>query len=308
MSETIGAECPPPDKARPREARQIARQISYAASARTRAGRAVIRTIENACGRPGLIRRARGYQDDIAGGADFWQVMLARYGVSVDIVSGTLAPIPRQGPLVVVANHPFGILDGLVMGALLGRLRGDFRILAHRVFAQAGDLDRVILPVDFDETMAAQETNIATRRAALQFLGDGGAIGVFPGGTVSTAARPFSRPLDPVWRGFTARMIARSDATVVPVYFDGANSRLFQLASHAHYTLRMGLLMSEFRARTDRPVQIAVGAPLGPATLAPYRRDPRGMMDFLRERTYALSPTPPPAASYGFEFEARYKD
>jgi len=130
---------------------------------------------------------------------------------------------------------------------------------------------------------------------------------VFPGGTVATAARPFGRPMDPGWRGFTARMIGKSGATVVPIYFEGHNSRLFQLASHLHYTLRMALLINEFRARVDEPVRVVIGEPILPERLAPHARDTKAMMEFLRAQTYALSPTPVNPHLLGFEFEERHR-
>jgi putative hemolysin len=283
--------------------RHIARDISYAHSAQTKGGRALIRTMENLTGRIGLIKRAAGYERDVASGCDFWQVIVERYGLTLDVVGGSLDSIPRTGPLVLIANHPYGILDGLMMGHILSRTRGDFRILAHQVFRKAADLERVILPIDFDGSREALELNLATRKASLDYLGEGGAIGVFPGGTVSTAAKPFSRPLDPGWRGFTARMITKSEATVVPVYFDGHTSRLFQLASHLHYTLRMGLLMQEFRKRVDTPVRVVIGDPIPRAQLAQYAGDTKSLMAFLRAKTYDLSPSPVAADEIGFEYD-----
>ena len=284
-------------------ARSIAREISYASSARTRAGRAVIRSLENLTGRLGLIRMARGYDAEVAAGRDFWDVMMERYGLRLQVTGGSLADIPATGPLVVIANHPYGILDGLVLGHILARRRGDFRILAHRVFRKAAELERVILPIDFDETREARAQNLRTRREALEHLAAGGCIGIFPGGTVSTALRPFGRPMDPSWRRFTARLIARSGAAVVPVFFEGHNSRMFQIASHLHVTLRMALLVNEFRARVGAPVRVVVGRPLDPAGIAARAGEPRALMDHLRAETYRLSPLPIGDLSYGFEFE-----
>lgn len=255
-----------------------------------------------------MIRRAAGYQDDVAGGADFWEVMIARFGLSLELMGGTLSGIPGEGPLVLVANHPFGILDGLAMGHILSRVRsGEFRILAHRIFRRAAELDRIILPISFDASRGAMAANLETRVEALDYLTKGGAIGVFPGGTVSTSARPFSRPLDPVWRTFTAKMIARSGATVVPVFFAGTNSRFFQVASHLHPTLRVALLINEFRRRVDMPVQIVIGAPIGMPEMSAYSGDQKALMDFLRARTYALSPNRLDSGAYGFEFEKRHR-
>ncbi|MBP7242492.1 lysophospholipid acyltransferase family protein [Amaricoccus sp.] len=283
--------------------RGLAREISYAGSARTRTGRAVIRSVENLTGRPGLIRRAAGYEREVAAGRDFWEVMVERYGLELNLVAGSIADIPRDGPLVVVANHPYGILDGLMMGLVLSRARGDFRILANAVFRRAAELDRIVLPVDFGDTTAARATNLATRRHALAHLAGGGAMGVFPGGTVSTAARPFGQPMDPSWRRFTARLIAKSGATVVPLWFDGHNSRLFQVASHLHQTLRLALLVSEFGARIGAPVRVAIGAPIPPQEIAVRAGDARELMDFLRAQTYRLSPQPIADLGYGFDFE-----
>ena len=126
--------------------REATRDISYAWSAQTRGGRAMIRLMENSTGRLRLIKRAAGYERDVAQGADFWQVMVQRYGLSLEVARGSLEDIPREGPLVLIANHPYGILDGLMMGYILSALRGDFRILANNVFKKAEELNRIVLP------------------------------------------------------------------------------------------------------------------------------------------------------------------
>ena len=295
------------DRRKSKEEKQIAREISYAHSAQTKGGRAMIRVMENSTGRIRLIRKAKGYEDEVREGRDFWQVMVERYGLTLDVAGGSLENIPREGPVIIIANHPYGILDGLMLGHILSVVRGDFRILAHRVFRKAEDLEKVILPISFDETKEALQQNIQTRKAALRYLSEGGAIGVFPGGTVSTANKPFGRPMDPYWRGFTARMIAKSDATVIPIFFEGSTSRLFQLASHLHYTLRMGLLIKEFRKRVNKPVRVVIGDPIPRPDLDRFSGDARGMMDFLRQSTYELSPTPIDPHEIGFEYEEKHK-
>ena len=283
------------------------RDLSYARSARSRGGRALIRGMETAGGRRALLRRAQGYRDDVALGANFFDIMTARFGVSVQIAGGAMAHIPRDGPLIVVANHPFGILDGLVMGHLLAQRRADFKILANSVFAQAPELQTHLLPINFDETRQAQADNIAARKRALGVLEQGGAIGVFPGGTVSTANAPFARPTDPAWRNFTARMVAKSRAVVVPVFFHGRTSHLFQLASHLHMNLRLGLLVHEFARLLDQPAQISIGAPLSRADLDPLAGAPKQMMDFLRKATYEQGTGPLKPLETGYDFGDRHR-
>ncbi len=282
--------------------RQVTRDISYSHSAQTRGGRAVIRTMENLTGRIQLIKRAEGYEHDVADGQDFWQVMVERYGLTLDIASGSLSNIPRSGPIILLANHPFGILDGLMMGHILSQTRGDFKILANSVFQKAEDLQHVVLPVSFDDTKEAVALNLRTRKQSLAYLGEGGAIGIFPGGTVSTAAKPLARPLDPGWRSFTARMISKSDATVVPIFFEGQNSRLWQIASHVHVTLRMALLINEFGKRVDTPVKVHVGDPITRDAIGDKVKDAKSLMAFLRRKTYDLSPKPFAPGAVGFEF------
>lgn len=287
--------------------RQVARDISYASSAETKGGRALIRVMENVTGRLRLIKRADGYDKEVAAGRDFWEVMVERYGLSLDVVGGALENIPRDGPLIVIANHPYGILDGLTLGHILSRTRGDFRIMAHRVFRKAEDLNRIILPISFDGTKEAIQLNVQTRRVAHDYLKEGGAIGVFPGGTVSTSRKPFTQPMDPGWRSFTARLVAKSDATVVPIFFDGHNSRLFQVASHLHSTLRTALFINEFRKRVDEPVRVVIGKPLPRDEIDAHKSDGRAMMDYLRRKTYELSPRPLKSLDYGFEFEDNHR-
>ncbi len=291
----------------PSRQREITREISYSHSAETKGGRAMIRLLENTTGRLRLIKRAQGYEDEVAAGRDFWAVMVERYGLTLNVVAGHLDNIPREGPLILIANHPYGIMDGLMMGHILSTIRGDFRIMANSVFKKAEELNRVLLPISFDDTRAAMAMNVETRKEALRYLGDGGAIGIFPGGTVSTAAKPFARPMDPGWRSFTARMVAKSEATVVPLYFDGHTSRLFQIASHLHNTLRLGLLIKEFKKRVDTPVDVVVGQPIGRDVLDPMARDPKQMMEFLRKATYELNPNPVKVFDLGYEFEERHR-
>lgn len=287
--------------------RHIARDITYANSAETKGGRAMIRLMENTTGRLRLIKRANGYEREVAQGRDFWEVMVERYGLTLDVIGGAMSNIPRSGPLILIANHPYGILDGLMMGHILSQVRGDFRILAHQVFRKAEDINRIILPISFEDTKEAVRRNVETRKSALDYLGVGGAIGIFPGGTVSTGRKPFSHPMDPGWRAFTARMVAKSDASVVPLFFDGHTSRLFQIASHLHQTLRVGLLIKEFKKRVDTPVRVVVGDPIGRDVLDPLAKNSRAMMDFLRKATYELSPEPLKSYDYGYEFEERHR-
>ncbi len=270
----------------------VARDISYATSANGFMGQLFIRSIENITGRISLIKRAKDYDIEVAKGRDFWEVIVERYNIKMNLIKGSLEDIPKKGPVVIVSNHPFGILDGLLLGYILSKTRNDFKIIANRVFRKAKDLDEVVLPISFEENREGNLQNINTRNEAIRFLKGGGIVGIFPGGTVATSAKLFSRPLDPFWKRFTSKLILKSDATVVPIFFGGSNSRLFQIARHMSYNLRMALLIREFGRKVDRKVDIAIGKKIGSKYLQRYSKDLDGMMEYLRVQSYSLSNDP----------------
>lgn len=242
--------------------RQATRDISYAYSAQTRGGRAMIRFMENASGRLGLIRRARGYEAEMSAGRDFWQIMVERYGLGLDVIRGSLEDIPKEGPLIVIANHPYGILDGLILGSILSASRGDFKILANSVFTKNEILRDTVLPISFDEESGAQKLNKKTILASCRYVQKGGCLGMFPSGTVATSREPFSTIAEPLWPETISAIAVSSKATIVPIYFHGANSRLFQVASHLHGSLRLGMFVREFRRSVDKAVKLSIGDPL----------------------------------------------
>ena len=268
---------------------QLAQRFSYAAPTDPMIRRLAIRGIERATGKAKLMRIYAEQRRDPATGFDFWQAAIRGLELSPAYDEAALARIPATGPLVVVANHPYGVLDGLVLGWLLSRRRPEFRILVHSLLTSVDDIRDFTLPIDFSETPEALRTNLRSRDAAMRVLRQGGCIGVFPGGTVSTSEKPFMQAVDPRWRPFTARLIQSSRATVVPMFFDGQNSRLFQFASQISLTLRLSLLLKEVADKIGKTVPVRIGAPIAYEDL-PSFDDRQALTDWLRARTYALGP------------------
>ena len=164
----------------------------------------------------------------------FWQAAVRSLELDVRYDADALAAVPKTGPLVFVANHPYGVLDGIVMAWLASKVRSDFVVLTHIVLTRAPEAARFILPVDFSGTEEAERINLASRAAARAQLERGGAVVVFPAGAISTTPDKLGlKPaVDGRWQPFVSQLIQRSEATVVPIWFGGQNSRLFQIASH----------------------------------------------------------------------------
>ena len=288
--------------------KKVNHDLSYAHSAQSRLGRAIIRCLENATGRSALLSRSPNLRTNVHSIQNLWHSIMEGYGVTIDIMQGELGDIPVDQPFIVVANHPYGILDGLVMGSVLAQSGANFKIIANDIFNKAQEISDKILPISFKNTREAISLNLRTRKNAITHLSHGGAIGIFPGGTVSTSSKLFSQPADPTWRSFTAKMIFKSNALVVPIFFDGNTSRIFQLASHLHPNIRAGLLLREFKLRLDKPVRIVIGKPIPRCRMDLFKNDSRKIMDFLRLETYKLSPNKNQTFEYGYEFEHKHRN
>ena len=221
-------------------------EFSYASPEDPRFKRLVIQLIERITGQPELKRMYLEHQNNPKPGESFWEAAISKLRLSIDLNESDMSEIPATGPVIIVANHPFGVLDGLMVCWLVSRVRKDFKVLTNALLNRAEEIKPFLLPIDFEETKAALETNIRTRAEAKSLLERGGALVIFPGGTVSTTPSILARKArDPEWKTFTGRMIVQGKAPVVPVYFDGQNSRLFQIASHISMTLRLSLLFKE---------------------------------------------------------------
>jgi putative hemolysin len=267
------------------------RKLSYANTFPNRWKAGTIRAIEWATGKITLLRLIREFErKGVPEGQAFWSQALDIMGIRLETPQDEIARIPATGPLVVVANHPHGLVDGMVLAALVGQRRHDYRILTRSLLTGVAEIRSYMIPVPFPHEADALEKNLEMRRMAMAHLARGGAIVVFPSGAVASARTPFGPAVEAEWNPFTAKMIQRSGAAVVPVRFRGENSRLYQLASLTSPTLRQGLLLHEVVNALDRPQRPVVGIPILPAELRQWDGNPRGFMAALREHALRLEP------------------
>ena len=222
-------------------------------------------------------------------GQAFWRATLDVMGIDLLTPADQLARIPKTGPVVFVANHPHGLVDGMILADMIGRVRNDYRILTRSLLTGIDeDAASYMIPVPFPHEPQAQKKMVDMRRAAMEHLKAGGIVALFPAGGVASSDSMFGPAIEREWSVFTAKMIRTSGATVVPCFFPGSNSRAYQIANRISATLRQGLLLHEIVHALNKPQKPVVGVPVDPAEIAARADDPRAFMAWLRAHTLGL--------------------
>jgi putative hemolysin len=233
-----------------------------------------------------IYQRTRQVEDHL--GPSYFASILEVLKISYQVSAEDRLKIPATGPIIVVANHPFGAAEGVILGDLLTRVRPDARLMGNHLLHRVPELRPWIVPVDPFGGAGAVRNNVGPLKTCLRYLKEGGALGVFPAGAVSHLRVREGRVVDPPWHASVAALARRSGATVVPVFFEGRNSVLFQLAGLVHAGLRTALIPSELVKRTHSRVAVRIGRPIGPDKLARHEDDAT-LISYLRWKTYMLS-------------------
>ncbi|MBZ9967841.1 lysophospholipid acyltransferase family protein [Mesorhizobium sp. BR1-1-2] len=285
-------------------------ELSYANPRQPVLTRWVIHSIEGLSGR-----------DRFAALYDFWRRQVVPTGERVfsrmleliDVRVRTPDQWPPKNlpdtPLVIVANHPFGIGDGIAALSLAEQLGRPFRVMIHKDLLKISEMEPYSLPIDFSETKDALKNNMAVRHEAVRLLKEGVTIVVFPAGGVATAPKGFGQARDLPWKMFPARLVQDAKASVVPMHFSGQNGRLFHLVSgpmnmaerdgrvakfvgKASLTLRISLLIHEFARLSGKSIDVRVGDVLSWNELEPVR-DRKALLERLYKGVFDLAPPVP---------------
>jgi putative hemolysin len=258
-----------------------------------------MRAIEDLSGRRRLLPIYEAWRTQVAGKSPrMMNKLLDMIGTRLDINPGnagypnaSIWPVatPPDMPLVIVANHPFGIGDGIAVLALAEQLDRPYRILANSDFLKIPEIRHCALPIDFSTSRDAIKTNIESRNLARRLLREGVTIVVFPAGGVATAEHPAGKAEELPWKTFTARLIQQAGAAVLPIYFEGQNSPLFHLVSRYSLTVRLALMVSELRHFVGATVKVHVGAVVPFADLE-CAADRQALTEHLYARVHRLAP------------------
>lgn len=264
--------------------------ISYASTFEDPWKSAFIRVVEALTGKLTILRLVRKFeQHEAPQGQAFWRAALDVMGIELQTPQHQLDRIPKEGPLIVVSNHPHGMVDGMIFADLIGRVRPDYRILTRSLLTVIDEVaGSYMIPVPFPHDPDAQRKGVEMRAKAMEHLKNGGVVALFPSGGVAASETFFGPAVESEWNVFTAKLIRRSGATVLPVRFPGQNSRAYQIANKISPMLRQGLLLHEIVHALNKPQAPVVGHPLSYDELKKWEDDPRGFMAWLRTHTLDL--------------------
>ncbi len=266
------------------------KELSYANENDPRLKRWFIRSIEGLSGRNRYAALYERWRAESVGTSErIFGEMLDIIDVKMEVAGNWPPRELPDAPLVIVANHPFGIGDGIAVLALAEQLGRPFRVMIHKDLLKVPEMEPYSLPVSFEETKEALAINMRTRHEAVRLLKEGVTIIVFPAGGVATAKRGFGRAEDLPWKIFPAKLIQAAQANVLPIYFDGQNGALFHIASKISLTLRLSLLIREFKQLSGSTISARVGAMIGWDELGsiPDRKD---LLGRIYEAVFAMQP------------------
>jgi putative hemolysin len=237
-----------------------------------------------------MLRRLNDIYTDIKEKSDtsgFIKETLEKLNTSFDVSQDDLASIPREGPLLVVANHPFGGVEGLILCSLLLKVRPDVKIMANYLLGRIPELRSILLCVDPFGTKTAVRKNLKPLKDGMAWVKQGHVLAVFPAGEVSHLDLGERRITDPKWHHMVARIARATDAQVLPVFFEGSNSALFQMAGAIHPKLRTALLPRELLNKKKKSLRVRIGNIIPVSKIEMFNDDEK-LVSYFRMRTYAL--------------------
>ena len=227
----------------------------------------------------------------------FFEAVLRKLDVQMEVLPEDLAKIPRDGPLLVVANHPFGGIDGLALGSLLSKTRPDFKLLVNQELGVFNAMTPWLFQVDILGGESAKSKNLKSMVECSRFLRDGKCLGIFPAGEVSSLHLPTRKIIDPSWSDHPTSLARRNNATVLPVCFKGKNGWLFQTLGLIHPRLRTLLLARELVNKRGKDLKMRIGEPISPQKICSFQ-NVSDATDYLRVCVEALKNESSPVSSF----------
>ena len=233
-----------------------------------------------------LFDSAADYQ-----GSEFADHLLENMSISIDVVPEQLANIPKEGGFIVVSNHPFGGIEGVMLLSAITKVRPDFKLMANFILSHIPNLKDCFFSVNPFEKNPEWKSSVGGIKGAIQYVAEGHGLGVFPAGEVSRY-HGHDYPEDLPWNNSIARIIKSAGVPVIPVFWDGCNSRRFYRWDKIHSMLGTARLTRELANKHHTRFNLQIGKPIAPEEVALYDK-PKELAAYLRSRSYALEANVP---------------
>lgn len=217
----------------------------------------------------------------------FTEHMLGVYGITYDKNETEMNVIPKEGPFIIVSNHPFGAIEGIILYNAIARIRPDFKVMANFILSYIPNLKDVFIPVNPFADNPEWGSSLGGIKTAMHHISQGNGLGIFPAGEVSRYYGDSQRPVDLDWAVTIAKLVKKSSVPVIPVYFDGMNSKRFYRLAKIHSMLGTAMLLNELYNKRNSHITFKIGKPIMPSELEAYD-DYKKMAAYLRARSYAL--------------------
>ncbi len=235
------------------------------------------------------INKLNKLYDDVSeyDGVDFIDKIIEKLEIDFEIRDEELARIPKEGAFISVSNHPYGGIDGILLVKVLSMVRPDVKIMANFLVQRIEPFAEYVLPVNPFEKQKDKASSISGIKMAIQHVQEGNVLGLFPAGEVSSYNHDNFGKTDRQWQAPALKMIKNARVPVLPVYFDGSNSRIFHLLGLIHPSLRTAKLPSEVFNKRNKKIRIRIGSPISVKEQDEFN-DLARFGRFLRAKTYAL--------------------
>ncbi len=247
-----------------------------------------IKLMERALVKKSFYSRATDLYEMVLNGVEVEEAILSAFDFRVQIRKGSLDLIPSEGPVLIVGNHPFGIVDGIVVAAMIKKVRSDLKVMAHQGVSDISIFSDFFLPISFNGSKEARITNKNTIKSFKRHLKSGGIGVIFPAGAVSTRRPLWKTNCDFEWQPTAAKWAREFDCEVQPMFIDGGCGPMFQIASQLSMTLRLGSLLRENIKLIDSEIGLRIGEPFRVNQLS-FAEDSKKVTRYFREKCYQLA-------------------
>ena len=221
----------------------------------------------------------------------FWDDAVSKLNFTLKTFYQKDSYIPKTGKLIVIANHAFGVADGVSICSVISKVRQDYKMVTHKVLRQADAVKDKILPIDFNETKEALLTNISTRKEAEKVLLSDGVLVLFPSGRIATKKnlKKYTKADDGEWKQWVSKLILKTKSPVLPIFFDGQNSQWYHIANKLGLTFRYSLCMYELKRKIGDNIYMYFGSLISYDDMKKIG-DIKEITSYLRSTTYSLDP------------------